>query len=109
MGRDLDRVVVPLARALGVGDDLGLVEEPPLLGGLAAFARATEALVLQQAHGLGQTLVLGLVLVERLLEASLLCVVLALLQKQQRPQCFDRIGKICGRRLRHALYVSPSI
>lgn len=39
------------------------------------------------------------------LETNLLLVELALLQKQQRPHLLDRIGKICGRRLRHDVYV----
>ena len=91
MGRDLDRFF----GRRRIDQDLGLVEQAGLLPGLAPLAAgATEALALQQANVLGEAIVLGLVLDHGLLEASLL----RLLQKHQRPQLLDRIGKICGHR-----------
>jgi len=116
VGRDLDLVaLVRLCRlhtglaflrsfAVFVGEGLRLVEQAELGRGAAPLARRAEALALEQAHVLGESADLSLVLVHRLDQRLVLDGVLLdlrLLQKHQRPQSLDRLGKGCGRRGGH--------
>ena len=107
MRRDIDCTdllfAVFIARGLAVirvRFCFGLVEEAEL-GIVASLAARAEALTLEQPDILAQLRDLLAVLGDGLLmlglELSLFFLMLLGLQKHQRPQFLDGVGKICGR------------